>query len=223
MQAPVLLRPVLAALAFAILGGCNSVPRLLDQAGLEPGPNYTPVNHRGDSRLPASLQRVAVLPVHGGAVASGESAQALDAVLLSALQQQMRFEVVVLSREECHRLFGADDFSSVAALPHGFLDKIADHYAVDAVLFTDITVYKPYRPLALGLRAKLATVRDVRLVWAFDEVFSAEAPSMRNSVRSYYRKGDRPAPSDPVPAVLQSPVRFGAVAADLMFRTLPPR
>jgi hypothetical protein len=46
---------------------------------------------------------------------------------------------------------------------------------------------------------------------------------MINSVRRHHKGGDRSAPVDPTPAVLQSPSRFGAVAADLMFRTLPPR
>jgi hypothetical protein len=218
-----LVRPVVLALALSALGGCNTVPELLGRAGVEQGPYFTPVNFRGEARLPEEVQRIAVLPVDGGSVAGEESAAAMDAVLLSALQKQLRFEVVMVSREECHRLFGATAFSSVAALPHGFLEKIAGHYAVDAVLFTDLTVYKAYRPLTLGFRAKLASVRDVRLIWAFDEVFSADSQPMRNSVRLFYRRGDHPAPTDPVPAALQSPVRFGAVAADLMFRTLPPR
>jgi hypothetical protein len=216
-------RVTLVVLAFALFSGCASSHGWIGRAGAEASQYFVPVNFRADARLPASLQRVAVLPIHGGALASVESAQAMDAVLLKALQQQQRFEVVVLSREECHQLFGAGDFSSVAALPHGFLDKIATRYAVDAVLFTDLTVYQAYRPLSLGFRAKLATVRDMQLVWAFDEVFSADDQAMRNSVRRFYQSGDRPAPSNPVPAVLQSPVRFGAVAADLMFSTLPPR
>ena len=114
-------------------------------------------------------------------------------------------------------------FASVAALPHGFLDKLSAHFGVDAVLFTDLTVYRPYGPLAVGFRSKLATTRDVRMVWAFDEVFSAEDPKMRQSVRQYQRSAVGAALVDPAPAALQSPVRFGAVAADLMFGTLPPR
>ncbi len=184
---------------------------------------YVPANFRGDSRLPAEIQRIAVLPAHGGGAADPESAAALDAVLLKALQRQVRFEVVAVSREDCRWLFGAGSLASTDALPHGLLEKIAEKYAVDAVLFTDVTVYQAYRPLSLGFRAKLATTRDVRLVWAFDEVFSASQAAMLASVRDYYRQGDRTAPVDPAPAALQSPARFGAVAADLMFRTLPPR
>ncbi len=214
--------PFLAAVA-AALAGCNSTTSDFTEALAGPRPAYTPVNHRGDARLPDDLQRVAVLPVHGGAVARPESVQALDRVLVSALQQRQRFEIVPVSREDCRRLFGAADFSSVGALPHGFLDAIARHYAVDAVLFTDLTVYNPYQPLAVGFRAKLATARDVRMVWAFDEVFSATDPRMRTSIRDHQRSAVDAPLVDPVPATLQSPVRFGAVAAELMFGTLPPR
>lgn len=217
-------RPVLAALGLLALAGCNTpttLPELADT--LDPKPGYAPANYRGDARLPADLHRVAVLPVHGGDLAEEESVQALDTVLAAALQQQMRFEVVLVSREDCRRLFGATDFSSVGALPHGFLEKIADRYAVDAVLFTDLTVYQAYQPMALGFRAKLAGTRDVRMVWAFDEVFSAEDPRLRLSIRARSRTATASALVDPVPAILQSPARFGAVAAELMFNTLPVR
>lgn len=211
------------AVLLTLLGGCNSVTSVLEDSGLEQPPYYTPANFRADTRLPDDVQRVAILPVYGGTVAGEESVVALDAVLLKALQQQTRFEVVVVSREECQRLFGSPDFSSVSALPTGFLEALGKRYAVEAVLFTDLTTYQAYRPISLGLRSKLASVRDVRLIWAFDEVFSADDPRMRNSVRHFYSQSDRAAPSNPLPTSLQSPVRFGAVAADLMFRTLPPR
>lgn len=222
MNHPHRLFPALIAL-LTLWSGCNNVPALIEDVALDKAPAYTPANFRGDARLPDDVQRVAVLPIHGGTAAPVDSAAALDAVLLKALQQQTRFEVVMVSREECRRLFGAADFSSVSALPHGFMETIGTRYAVDAVLFTDITTFNAYRPMSLGFRSKLAGVRDVRLVWAFDEVFSADDPKMRNSVRQFYKSGDRSSPSSPVPTALQSPLRFGAVAADLMFRTLPPR
>jgi hypothetical protein len=212
---------LLCAAALLTLTGCVDFP-LSSLPGNETA-GFVPVNHRGDIRLPAEIQRVAVLPVHGGTVTEGESAGALDPVVVAGLQRQLRFEVVTISRDDCRALFGAESFGSTDALPHGMLEKIAAKYAVDAVLFTDLTVYHPYRPLAIGLRSKLATLQDVRLVWAFDEVFSAGDDAMITSVKEFYRKGDRTAPVDATPAVLQSPARFGAVAADLMFRTLPPR
>jgi len=184
---------------------------------------YAPANYRAETRLGPELQRVALLPVHGGAVTTNEAAAALDPVLLAALQKQARFEVVVVNRDDCRRAFGAESFGSTDALPHGMLEKIAEKYAVDAVIFADLTVYQPYRPISLGLRSKLATVRDVRLVWSFDEVFSASDERVVASIKDYYRRGDHATPVDQVTSALQSPARFGAVAAELMFKTLPPR
>jgi len=40
-----------------------------------------------------------------------------------------------------------------------------------AVLFVDLTVYRAYRPLALGLRGKLARLDEPRVIWTFDNVY----------------------------------------------------
>jgi hypothetical protein len=203
-----------------LLSGCAFLEIDLPSA---PAAAYVPANFQAEPRLPADVRRVAVLPSHGGDVADPESAAALDTVLVTALQRQVRFEVVTITRDDCRRMFGAPSFGSTDALPPGLLEKIATTFAVDAVLFTDITTYQPYRPQALGLRAKLATARDVRLIWSFDEVFSGGSAAMRTSVNNYYEGVDKSAAMDVSSAVLQSPTRFSAVAADLMFKTLPPR
>ena len=94
----------------------------------------------------------------------------------------------------------------------------------DAVLFVDPTAYQPYRPIALGIRAKLATIGDHRLVWSFDEVFFASNPAVDNAVRRFYiDSGGGPMPLDMTAAALQSPTKFAAYAADAAFKTLPPR
>lgn len=215
-------RRALGAAFALLLAGCATTPSLTDP--VRHGPFYAPVNFAGEPALPAGLRRVLVLPVSLGTVADEETGLMLDAVLLAALQKQARFEVVPLDRAEARRVFGAGDFSSAAALPPGLLDALAGRTGADAVLFTDLTTYEPYRPLTLGLRAKLATVREVRLVWTFDEVLSARDPAVANSARRHFLRGDRAAqPVDLSPAALQSPSRFAAYVAETMFGTLPPR
>ena len=136
----------------------------------------------------------------------------------------MRFEVVTLSREECQKSFGVPDISSAAALPHDFLRALGRKFAVDAVLFVDVTAYRGYRPLLLGVRAKLASVEDHRLVWTFDEVFSASDPAVANSVRRFFYRNELDRmPFDLTPGALQSPVHFAAYAAEATFETLPSR
>ncbi|HEY0967483.1 MAG TPA: hypothetical protein VGD88_08845 [Opitutaceae bacterium] len=202
---------LLAALAAA---GCSTSRITVD--GIEAQP-FIPVNHMGVERLPEDLRRVVVLPASGGT-------DALDAVLVAALQRRNRFEVVAISRVECMRRFRREDFSSVSALPPGFLQSIAREWAADAVMFIDVTTERTVRPLALGLRAKLASVEDMRLLWTFDNVFSLAEPAVAAAARRHYLAGERAGElADRSAAVFQSPRRFAAYAADSTFATLPPR
>jgi len=208
--------------ALGALEGCSSPGKLTDS--VHQGPFFQPRNFVGGSQVPASIRRVAILPVHGGEFAPPEAVEPLDPVFATALERQMRFEVVVVPRDECQKCFGTPDVSSVAALPHEILAELGRKYAADAIMFVDVTAYQSYRPLILGVRAKLALVADRSLLWSFDEVFSASDPAVANSVRRYYLDNElRHLPFDLTPGALQSPSRFAAYAADATFHTLPPR
>ena len=215
----------LAALSLAALGclfaaGCGAV--ILD-APMRLGPFYDPANHAGDPSLSADLRRVLVLPLCSGEVALAETAAALAPVFVAALQRQNRFEVVTLSRDECRRRFGVEELSSSSALPRDLLPALRREFAADAVLFVDLTVFRGYRPLAVGLRAKLAAISDGRLIWTFDNLFSADEPAVANSARRHFLEiNRRGAPVDLDPAVLQSPSRFAEYVSAAMFATLPP-
>jgi hypothetical protein len=212
--------PCILFLAIATLfAGCME-PSVIDPA--RGGPFFTPQNHAGEPSL-GGMRRVVLLPVAGGSVAPEETSASLDRVMVSALQRQNRFEVVVLTREDCQRKFRVPELSSTAALPHDFMETLKRDFAADGVIFVDITVFRGYRPLALGLRGKLASLDGKRLVWTFDNVFSADEPAVANSARHFYLGSDRGGvPIDLTPGVLQSPVRFAGYVAAAMFATLPP-
>ncbi|HVU15766.1 MAG TPA: hypothetical protein VHD32_02490 [Candidatus Didemnitutus sp.] len=212
----------LVALSASLLGGCSSMPTLGSHHTA--GPAYAPRNYSGEPVMPLGIHRVLLLPLAGGGITDPDTVATMDPTLHTALQRQARFEVVTLSRNDCRNLFQAPEYSSAAALPNGFMEKLGRIYAVEAIMFVDLTVYRPYRPLELGFRAKLATVKDVRLVWTFDETFSASDPALAAAVqRSAADHGDTTTPSELAPKVLQSPGRLAAFAADAMFKTLPPR
>ncbi len=200
--------------------GCQT-PALDDPA--RTGPFFQPTNHVGDPALDPNLRRVVLLPVYGGSLADGETAASFDGIFATELQKQNRFEVVVLTRAESRRRFGADEFSSASALPNGFLTKLKREFAADAVLWVDLTAFRAYRPLILGVRAKLATVDQTRLVWTFDNVFSADNPAVANSARRHFVDQTHTAvPADLTRSALQSPRRFAAYVAAATFATLPP-
>ena len=215
---------LLALGAVVLTGGCQSArEQFLDK--VQEREYYTPANVSAVPRLPATLRRVVLVPVCGGPVVPVETADALQAAFFVELQKQARFEVVQFSREDCLRRFGAPEFSSVAALPHDFLAALGRSFAADGVLFVDVTCYRGYRPLALGVRAKLATIEDTRLLWSMDEIFSTDEPAVANSVRHFYgdKSGPAATPAEQWPGALQSPGKFAAYVAAATFHTLPPR
>lgn len=205
------------------LGGCKTVESAFDPARV--GPRHAADNHAGIPQLPETIRRVLLLPLSGGTVATEETTASFDAIFSSALQRENRFEVVALTRAECLGALGAAEFRSTSALPHGFLAKVRERYAADAVMFVDLTVLRSYRPLSMGIRAKLATTADeVALVWTFDNVFSADEPEVVNSARRHYLKSqDGMVPVDRSDAVLQSPSRYATYVAEATFATLPHR
>ena len=207
-----------AVTTLALSAGCLH-PSIDDPA--RRGPFFAPANHAGDVSL-GGVRRVVVLPIWTGPGTPAESAAALDSVFLAALQKENRFEVVSFSREDCRRRYQADALSSSAALPPDLLDVLKREFAVDAVLFVDLTVFNAYKPLAVGLRGKIATIDGSRLIWTFDNVFSADDPAVANSARRHFINRDRSVPADLTPAALQSPAKFAGYAASAMFATLPP-
>lgn len=211
--------PLAAALGLAALAAGCMHPGPYDEARM--GPFFTPVNHAGEAHL-GGLRRVVLLPVWTGAAAPVETAAEFDEILLAALQQTQRFEVVALTREAARQTYRAEAFSSASALPHGLMQRLKAEFAADAVLFVDLTVYRGYRPLQLGFRAKLATLEGTRLVWTFDQVFSADDPTVANAARNHFLDADRRVPADLTHGVLQSPSKFASYAGAAMFGTLPP-
>lgn len=214
-----------SALRTALLAGVAAFAGCMHPAPNDPsriGPFFSPQNHVGEPTL-GGIRRVVLLPLATAQSALNDSAAELDPVLLTALQQQQRFEIVVLSRDECRRRFRTESLVSSSALPHDLLAILRRDFAADAVLFVDLTVFQAYRPLEIGLRAKLASMDGMRLLWSFDQVFSTTDPAVANSARNHYLGADRgEMPADLTPAVLQSPSKFAGYAAAAMFQTLPP-
>lgn len=207
--------------ALIALSGCMHPPA---HDSARTGPFHAPVNYAAEAQLPQTLRRVVLLPISAGSVADEESASALSPVFAAELQKRNRFEVVTLTREDLLRRFRQAEVLSTAALPHDFLPKLRRDLAVDGVMFIDLTVYKPYRPMAIGVRAKLATAGDdVRLLWTFDNIFSAGDPAIANSARGHFIDSDRSGvPADLTPGVLHSPSKFAEYVAAQAFATLPP-
>jgi hypothetical protein len=215
---------LLAAFTLGLFG-CAQLPK---RDGAKAGPFFTPTNVKSSvPTLPANIRRVLLLPISAEGIAlSEESLNRLDATFLAELNRTARFEVVTLTRDELARVTGARQIGSAAPLPAGFIDRlfnIYNEYAADAVLFVDLTAYSPYPPLLLGVRAKLAPVRESEILWAADLSFSAAEPAVANSARRHALTLASATPANLSHTILQNPTRFAGYAAAATFATLPPR
>lgn len=209
-----------AAAVFPLLPACTT-PGIHDAARV--GPFFSPTNFRSEAAIRV-VRRVVVMPVCAGGVAPEETEAMLDPIFIEALRRQNLFDVVTVSRAECQRRFGTESLASDAVLPPAVLTTLRADHGADAVLLVDLTSYSAYRPLTVGIRAKLiaGTPSAPETFWAFDEVFSAGNPKVANSARHYYLgRAGRDVPADMTLIALLSPRKFSAYVAAAVFATLP--
>jgi hypothetical protein len=148
----------------------------------------------------------------------------LESALRDELAKMERFELAPISRAELAARFGQESFASSAALPADLLARLGADRGVDAVLFLDLTHYRPYQPIVMGVRAKLVTLGEAEALWSFDALFDAADDKVSLAARRFSSGSSRPVPAvDDNSGILQSPSRFAGYVGHAMFETLPPR
>lgn len=220
-QQPGLLVPaVLAAGLLLVFSGCRTIDQDWDKPS---GSAFVPTNYYQKGPMPPSVRRVAVLPLFS---------KEWDHVDLNDFQQTFatelslrnEFEVVVVLPERMNAIFGQDEISSVEPITSTEFAALVQQMGADAVLFTDLTSYSPYRPIVMGVRCKLIDARNADVLWAFDTVFDSGNPSVSTAARRFH--SDEAAPPYPLQnssSILQSPLRYSKYVADATFSTIPER
>lgn len=209
------------ALVAMVFGGCSSAPQVkVDWRG---GPFFTATNFSGLDVMPAEVRRVAVMPLSGVDALPPESASALVSAMRTALLSEARFELTTVPVELVRLVASRLSLASTDVLPPELFARIRRETGADAVLFVDITQYRPYAPLALGVRLKLTYCSESPAIfWAFDTLYDAREPAVANSARNH-ATGGRSAIIDSGASALQSPSRFAAYVFADAFSTLPKR
>jgi len=230
-------------LAFALLMTVAMVPAGA-LAGNTTGP--IPANvYVASPVLPVGLKRVLLLPfacenpnnnLSGGC-------ETLDPVLQQELTKVGRFEIVSANPEALRTCTGSLSWTGDEVLPANFFESLKHVYACDAVLFCELTRFRPDPPLAIGLRLKLADASTGKILWSTDEVFDAGNLDVAKSAQEY-EKARQPhhniaynvysffawcvntptrSALDDQWNILNSPRLFGQYCADTLLQTLPPR
>jgi hypothetical protein len=207
---------------FIILGfaSCRTFEQEKIVARAEP---FVPKNLYPVERLPAYFNRVVVLPCFHEDDDSTVLAY-IDDVFNQELAQERIFETIRMSPSNMKRTFGKERVSSSSDLPENFLRKIEEITNANGVLFVDIHSFRPFRPISLGVRAKLVDIKTGEFMWAIDETFDAGHGSIIVGSRIFQEKSQvRALSSKTSGSVLQSPRVFAKYVASTSFATLPLR
>lgn len=206
-----------------LMCGCKT-PNLSDPVL---GAGYQPENiYRSFNQLPVSIRRVAVLPATCDAAQSDVQSgrDVLESVIVEELGKTKKFEIVTVSPEQLRAWTGRANWRAEETLPPHLLKLLRTELGCDAVLFSRLTQYRAYPPLAVGFSLKLVEIANAEFFWAADEIFDASEPSVVNSARRYQLTREQlPSALADSRSILNSPSGFGRYAANSVFQTLPQR
>ena len=211
----------LLGIALPLVSGCAFSPFVAQSLTT----SYQPSNsYREEAALPAHIKRIAVLPlttlVEEASAEFGRDA--LWPVLMNELGRARLFELVHVSPDELRLLTGRSHWSGEEKLPLNFFELLKDKLGVDAVLFSRLTQYRAYEPLAVGWRLKLMDAEEPRILWAVDEVFDARAPEVAAAARRYAQgHPDTSVSLRDSQSVLLSPHRFGQFTVNAVVASFP--
>jgi len=172
------------------------------------------------------LRRVAVLPLATAEARISDSpeVEALEGILLAELRKRAVCEFVAVSPEELRAWSGRSRWRQEEALPSGLLEKIRAQTGSEGVFFSQLTLYRPYPPLAVGWRLSLVDGAGRVTYWSADEVFDAGSLEVIKAAQVYFRHElNQPSVELDSTAVLSSPRRFGQYSAAAVLATLPGR
>lgn len=221
-----------AVLVVFVFTGCGTVRDSLLIPPVEVPTYYHPSNvYVYSHSLPASLRRVALLPVTMAEVNGSLEAgvETLEPVLQGELEKTKRFEVVSVPAGQLRELTGQPAWRADEPLPLDFFDKLQKATGCDAVMFCQITRYQPYQPLAVGWKLNLAsktaeTNAEPQLLWSVDEVLDGGEPQVAKAARTYYSQHIHTEQSQAdTGTILRSPSLFGRFGLSVLFDTLPDR
>jgi|GEM_PF-667774 len=183
---------------------------------------------------PVGMRRLAMLPIHTNRPID-DAQRDMDGIFRGELSKVVKYEIVQVSRQEMQSLLNRESVSSTEIIPAEVVRALRQKYAADAVLFTDFTLFRPYRPLAIGVRTKIVDLRNMDIIWMADGILDSAEPGVADLASSFADAGFQMRYVSPtIPKgrerergsgnqiILQSPRLYAAFVASEAFATLAP-
>jgi hypothetical protein len=185
-------------------------------------------------RWPQGMRRLAVLPIYS-ARPIDQTQRDMDGIFRAELSKVVKYEIVQVSRADMASLINRESVSSAEIIPSSVVSMLRQKYAADAVLFTDFTLFRPYRPLAIGVRSKIVDINTMEVLWMADGILDSAEPDVSelatdfsdtglqmSYISSKVPKGREREKGSGNQIILQSPRLYAAFVAHETFASLSP-
>lgn len=169
---------------------------------------------------PPGFDRVAALPIYS-TTPTGGVIQDLDQIFWAELAKLLPLEVVAVSRADLLATIGEAQIASTAVIPPKLVQFLQKKYAVQGIVFTDMPVYRPYRPINIGVRSKLVQIAGMQILWSANGILDSAEPGIAASALQYAERNLHGPGRVGAQLVLQSPRRYAAFVANGLYGTLP--
>ena len=160
---------------------------------------------------PPGFDRVAALPIYSP-TPTGDAIQDIDEIFRAELSKLLPLEVVNVSRADLLTTIGEGQIASTAVIPLKLVQFLQKKYAVQGIVFTDMPVYRPYRPM---------NIEGMQVLWSANGILDSAEPGIAASALQYAERNLRGPGTGGAQLILQSPRRYAAFVANGLYGTLP--
>lgn len=212
----------LIATLCGLFAGCSTTVDYVKNRVLPepPAPATEPTNFYIEPSDVAPIRRIALMPVYSPDT-NHQTQAILDQAFFNKLSETQLFEVVMITREDLARRFSARAFNSAAPITDTLFNYIEEATYADAVVFFDVTSYRPYKPVKLGIRSKMLRLEDRKIIWAIDQSFDTGDQRVAEEALDYQSEiRANPTPTHQPDRILISPSVFIYFAAERSVQTL---
>jgi len=147
------------------------------------------VNYFKDDELSSKVLRVLILPVRNISGVEFNEKDAYNSLFLSLLHKKY-FEVlkyesfpekIISELQRSIKFEASNEMSNI-------LKTFGTKYNIDAILFSEISVYKSYKPLVFGYKHFLYGTDSGQVVWSVDDVFDMGEKNVNTLSKNWYFK-----------------------------------
>lgn len=197
------------ALGLLIFGGCLSTPpKNSSNLSFNKAPSFNTMH----------IRRVLLLPFEYTTDREAVIDEVTEAFVVE-LRKIGSFEVVVPAGDKTSSL-SAQDVWVKGSINFASILTLRNNYDVDAIILGNITHYRPYEPMLLGVKVGMISTDTGEVVWSADGVFDSNENEVAVMVKQYFENTHQKSSLYGWKLILLSMRRYSQFVANQLTKTI---